>query len=98
MAKKHVRLGTIANGEGENFSTVGIVVLGGTIERDLDNNCSNKRSLVDIFRVSDYDDLGHWAIIIGSLAPIGGSILVNKVDFMFGLGVAFEKGNILPEN
>lgn len=64
VAQGPISLGTTADGSSKNFPTVGRVVHGGTIEKDVEVNFSNKRNLRLSLHHPDFTTAARVAVLI----------------------------------
>jgi flagellar P-ring protein precursor FlgI len=64
VAQGSVSIGTVADGTSKNFPTVGRVVAGATIEKDLDGNFSAKKNFRLALKQSDFTTAARMALSI----------------------------------
>jgi flagellar P-ring protein precursor FlgI len=64
VAQGSVSIGSVADGTTKNFPTVGRVVMGASIEKDIDTNFSTKRSLRLTLHSPDFTTAARLAVLI----------------------------------
>src|SRR5690606_22802157 len=64
VAQGAVSIGSIADGSTKNFPTVGRVVMGATVEKDVDTNFSHKRSVRLTLHSPDFTTSARLAVLI----------------------------------
>ncbi|MBC7384628.1 MAG: flagellar basal body P-ring protein FlgI [Cryobacterium sp.] len=64
VAQGSVSIGSIADGTTKNFPTVGRVVMGATVEKDVDTNFSQKRSVRMTLHSPDFTTAARLAVLI----------------------------------
>lgn len=64
VAQGSVSIGSVADGSTKNFPTVGRVVAGATVEKDIDTNFSSKRSIRLTLNSPDFTTAARLAVLI----------------------------------
>lgn len=92
VAQGSVSIGSIADGTTKNFPTVGRVVMGASIEKDVDTNFSSKRSLRLTLHSPDFTTAARLAVLING--ELGGKYASARDSATIDLVVPFNyEGN-----
>ncbi len=92
VAQGPVSIGSVADGSTKNFPTVGRVVMGGTIEKDLDNNFSTKKSFRLSLHNPDFTTSARVAAVVN--AELGGKFASSRDSATIDIVVPFNyEGN-----
>lgn len=92
VAQGPVSIGSIADGSTKNFPTVGRVVTGASIEKDVDTNFSSKRSLRLTLHSPDFTTAARLAVLING--DLGGKYASARDSATIDLVVPFNyEGN-----
>ena len=92
VAQGPVSIGSVADGTTKNFPTVGRVVMGASIEKDVDTNFSSKRSLRLTLHSPDFTTSARLAVLING--ELGGKYATARDSATIDLVVPFNyEGN-----
>jgi flagellar P-ring protein precursor FlgI len=92
VAQGPVSIGSVADGSTKNFPTVGRVVMGASIEKDIDTNFSTKRSLRLTLHSPDFTTAARLAVLING--ELGGKYASARDSATIDLVVPFTyEGN-----
>jgi flagellar P-ring protein precursor FlgI len=90
VAQGTVSIGGVADGSTKNFSTVGRVVSGASIEKDIDTNFSSKRSVRLTLHSPDFTTAARLAVLING--ELGGKYASARDSATIDLVVPFNYG------
>jgi flagellar P-ring protein precursor FlgI len=88
VAQGPVSIGSIADGSSKNFPTIGRVVSGGTIERDVDMNFSAKKNFRLALRNSDFTTAARVVVVING--ELGGKFATARDSGTIDVVVPFN--------
>jgi flagellar P-ring protein FlgI len=88
VAQGSVSIGSVADGSTKNFPTVGRVVMGASIEKDVDTNFSSKRSLRLTLHSPDFTTAARLAVLIDG--ELGGKYATARDSATIDLVVPFN--------
>lgn len=88
VAQGPVSIGAVADGTSKNFPTVGRVVSGASIEKDIDTNFSTKRSLRLTLHSPDFTTAARLAVLIDG--ELGGKYATARDSATIDLVVPFN--------
>ncbi len=92
VAQGAVSIGSIADGSTKNFPTVGRVVMGATVEKDVDTNFSQKRSVRLTLHSPDFTTSARLAVLING--ELGGKYATARDSATLDVVVPFNyEGN-----
>ncbi len=92
VAQGSVSIGSIADGSTKNFPTVGRVVMGASVEKDVDTNFASKRSLRLTLHSPDFTTAARLAVLING--ELGGKYASARDSATIDLVVPFNyEGN-----
>lgn len=88
FAQGFVSLGTLADGGGKVFPTIGRVASGGTVERDVESEFSNKRSLRLALSNPDFTTAARVAAVVNG--ELGGKFAIARDAATIDVVVPFQ--------
>lgn len=92
VAQGAVSIGSIADGSTKNFPTVGRVVMGASVEKDIDTNFSSKRSVRMTLHSPDFTTAARLAVLING--ELGGKYASARDSATIDIVIPFNyEGN-----
>lgn len=92
VAQGAVSIGSIADGSTKNFPTVGRVVMGASVEKDIDTNFSSKRSVRMTLHSPDFTTAARLAVLVNG--ELGGKYATARDSATLDIVIPFNyEGN-----
>lgn len=92
VAQGAVSIGSIADGSTKNFPTVGRVVMGASVEKDIDTNFSQKRSVRMTLHSPDFTTAARLAVLVNG--ELGGKYATARDSATIDMVIPFSyEGN-----
>ncbi len=88
VAQGPVSIGSIADGSTKNFPTVGRVVMGASVEKDIDTNFSQKRSIRLTLHSPDFTTAARLAVLING--ELGGKYATARDSATIDMVIPFN--------